>query len=352
MERFLKEHNYKGVEQGLDLNQFSAKPICFKANVEGAEKWNEVYKTCINSNLNILKRGIKGSILHIPSNYRAYDVRTSPVSGVITISLNGILYVFRIGHQTKDRRDDNRHITSYEAFAMFDEKCEEFGIDLTKYYITDGAKIKETIPKPYIMMFDEYVGKNKIIEHANHIDFHSSYAGGLVNAYPEFKPVVEFFYSGRNEHPEYKDVLNFTIGYMQSIRMKTINAQLAHLSKAAIEDNNKRIDDLFKRLLENGNEVIGFNTDGIWYIGDQYHGAGEGSSFGQWENDYINCVFRAKSDGAYEFVDEEGQYHVKMRGYTKLDQKKRREEWKWGDIFKTEIEYLSFKEGEGFTNEY
>lgn len=351
MEQFLKSKGYTGVEQGLELNQFAAKPICFKATPEGAAKWNEVYKACINSNLNKLERAAKGSIKHIPSNYMAYDVRTSVISGVITISLNGILYVFRIGHQSKDRNDNSKHITSYEAFAMFDEKCEEYGIDLYDYEIENGEEVKKTIPRPYIVIFPDFIGKNKTVENAHHIDFHSSYASGLANTHPEFKPVVEFFYKNREEHPEYKDVLNFTIGYMQSSRMKSINARLANLSKDAIEDNNKRIDDLTKRLLANGNEIIGYNTDGIWYTGDVYHGEGEGPNISQWHNDHVNCLFRAKSSGAYEFIDEDGKYYPKMRGYTKLDQKKPREEWQWGDIFKTKIEYMIFEEGEGFVNE-
>lgn len=97
--------------------------------------------------------------------------------------------------------------------------------------------------------------------------------------------------------------------------------------------------------------VLLYNTDGIWYCGDVYHGEGEGKRLGEWENDHINCMFRAKSAGSYEFV-EDGKYYPVVRGRTNLDLITPRENWKWGDIFKKEAKVIEFYwlAGEGITD--
>jgi hypothetical protein len=173
---------------------------------------------------------------------------------------------------------------------------------------------------------------DKIISDAHHVDFHSSWPAGLCNKYPEFRPVVEFLYNRRHEYPENKLILNASIGYMQSA-MAQVRARWAALSKAAIEDNNARIDALAQRLDDAGYTVIAYNTDGIWYTGGEpYHGEGEGNNLGQWENDHTHCQLRFKSPGAYEYI-EDGKYTPVVRGYTNLDKIRPRTEWSWGDIY-------------------
>ena len=88
-----------------------------------------------------------------------------------------------------------------------------------------------------------------------------------------------------------------------------------------------------------GRIVISYNTDGVWYDGEIYHGEGEGPNLGQWSNDHVNCMFRAKSAGAYEFI-EDGKYYPVVRGQTTLDAIKPRSSWEWGDIYKsTSLQY-------------
>ena len=174
---------------------------------------------------------------------------------------------------------------------------------------------------------------NRTYENVHHIDFHNSYPAGLCNAYPEFLPVIKPIYDERKEPGKEKinkAILNYTIGFMQS--MTGCKAKWAHLSKAAIADNNKRIRELADRLRNSGRVILSYNTDGIWYTGEVYHGAGEGKDLGQWENDHINCKFRAKSAGCYEFI-ENGNYKAVVRGMTTLDKIKDRNTWQWGDIY-------------------
>ena len=209
-------------------------------------------------------------------------------------------------------------------------------IDLDKYKIDNGAEVKKTIDKPLILFRDDI--KGFVYDNVHHIDFHNSYPAGLVNTHPEFKTTVERIYNMRNDPDKsalYKAILNYSIGWMQSLKGgKT--AAWAHLAADAIRDNNKRIIELTIKLQAAGRVILGYNTDGIWYQGKPYSGAGEGKGLGQWSNDHVYCTFRAKSNGIYEFM-EAGKYYPVVRGVTDLDMIKPREEWEWGDIYKTPI---------------
>ena len=215
--------------------------------------------------------------------------------------------------------------------------CKELkkdGINMDDYAISEeeGRQIKMSndFPKPYIDM--KGAPNGQIFEHCNHIDFHSSYPAGLANTHPEFKPTIERIYQQRKTNPNRKLSLNCFIGCRQSPK-STWKCRWSHLAKDAIADNNRRIEEMDDRLKANGDKVLGHNTDGIWYQGPVYHGEGEGNDLGQWRNDYVDCRFRAKSRGAYEFI-ENGKYYPVVRGITELDWIKPREEWQWGDIFK------------------
>jgi hypothetical protein len=163
----------------------------------------------------------------------------------------------------------------------------------------------------------------------------------------EFKPIIEDLYNQRQNNPAYKDVLVCIIGYMQSL--DRCKAAWAHLAKDAIDNNNTRIRALTLALRLSGHNIVGFNTDGIWYQGDIYHDErnGEGAGIGQWHNDHTNCIFRAKSDGAYEFI-ERGVYHPVVRGVTKLDMIKDRDSWVWGDIYDETADAMRFEFEEGY----
>ena len=337
-------NNYKFKEFGSDYNQYQAIPNMIPPTKDGAKEFNKVYQELLKSDLGELKRTPSGAIAK--NQFYCWDIRNNPTASKLTILIGGKLWVVQLGYSGKE----NDGLAPYKAFTMFEDKCYEYGIELEDYALPGaGAAIKETIEKPFIFIDKKYW--DKTLYNVHHIDFHSSYPAGLVNTHPEFRPVVEYFFNNRKSKPEYKAVLNYTIGMMQSLRNKIVNARYAILSRDAIKDNNDRIRALLNILLQNDYEIIGCNTDGIWYKGETlYHGEGEGDKLGEWSNDHTFCKFRAKSNGCYEFV-ENNVYTPVMRGCSTLDMDKPRSEWEWGDIYRTSAYVLTFEEGIGYTSE-
>lgn len=336
----------EGFRQGknFNINQYNCKPLCLKPTKENAELFNEIYLYIKDTDMYQLERSPSGTIRKGPryiSNIYAYDIRKSSLGVMLTISLSGYLYVVKFGLYSQE---DAPEIYPNQAFKQFSDKCLEHGIDLSDYTIDNGHEVKEQTESAYINM-DPYI-IDKELKNVHHIDFHSSYPAGLANTHPEFRPVMEYFYNIRKTDPAAKFLMNSGIGYMCTEKFG-FNAKLAHLRKDAVEDNNRRIDDLRLRLILSGCRIIGHNTDGIWYQGKEYHGQGEGKNLGEWENDYTNCTFRAKSDGTYEFI-ENGVYHPVVRGRTTYDSiEPDRTKWKWGDIYKATIIGWKFNKDKG-----
>lgn len=248
---------------------------------------------------------------------------------VLYVCANYLIYSIGITYSSDEQV---QHMRGHQAFIRFVNMCKKMNVDLRKYEVSreEGEAIKQTIKKPWIGR-SHLLEYGETYENVHHIDFHNSYPAGLVNTHPEFRPVVEHFYKGRKKHPEFKAVLNLTVGYMQS---HFCGFKYAQLSKDAIDDNLKRISSLTDILMMGGRKVLAWNTDGIWYQGEIFHGAefGEGTELGQWENDHVDCTFRMKSGGSYEYI-EDGKYKPVVRGKTKLEETKPRSEWQWGDIF-------------------
>ena len=296
---------------------------------EGAKIFNKIYFYLKGLNLNTLERtysgGIKsGSKRHGPS----WDViQTRNCVEITAVLPEGS---WRIQFRTVLPKG----LSGKRAFLKFKKILGKRGIDLEKYAVENGEEIKKTIEKPLIGAAHEAY-YDLVLDNVNHIDFHSSFAAGLANTHPEFAEVLEELYRRREENEEYKHILNFSIGYMQS--SKGCKARFAQLAKDAIADNNKRVKFLAETLEKKGRMVISFNTDGIWYKGAVYHGPGEGDGLGEWHNDHINCRFRAKSAGAYEYIEGENYFPV-VRGAS--DESKKN--WSWGDIYSEEAEPEKF----------
>lgn len=313
--------------------------------IDEIDKFNEIYQYIISNNWNILERTPSGGIKKVRLRLPCFDARATATSIELTVLLEEGFFrlQMRFSKFMEDEESKNA-IYGYKAFSMFKSMCKKYGINLDGYKIENGEQVKEDIEKPLIC-FERSSYRDVTFENAHHIDFHNSYPAGLVNTHSEFRPIVEHFYKGRKEHPEYKAVLNLTVGYMQSI--VCCKAAWAHLSRDAINDNNKRMRELAAKLKESGRVVLAYNTDGIWYIGDVYHGEGEGKELGEWENDHINCKIRFKSAGSYEYIEND-IYKPVVRGKTKLDIKGiTRDQWKWGDIYNTDAEPVVYRFIEG-----
>lgn len=272
----------------------------------------------------------------------AYDVRYKRSSVELTL-------LCRFGCYRIQFRSELEYssLSGSKAFKKLRKLLILDGIDIYNYAISKERAIREKtkIPKPLIRLArQEY--KDQVFENVHHIDFHSSYPAGLINTHSEFAPTIKRIYNRRKEDEACKAILNYSIGYFQSI--ECCGAIWAHLSKDAIEDNNIRLIEIATRLSKSGRKPLLFNTDGLWYQGEIFHDEGEGDDIGQWRNDHINCRFRAKSDGAYEYI-EDGIYYPVVRGI----ENDLKENWVWGDIYteKAETSIYSYIEGKGIVKD-
>lgn len=303
----------------------------FSFDSTGIEKFNEIYNWISNSNYNSINRTASGGISYT-SISPCYDVTNTTSMIEITI-LNGE-GGWRLQLRAKQK---GQSMYGRQAYTILKRELLKDGIVIEDYFIDNGLEEKFYIEKPMIKLVKESY-QDVIFENAHHIDFHSSYAAGLMNCYPEFAKTLKRLYALRKKKPHYKTVLNASIGYFQS---EKINYQLAHLSRAAISDNNKRLKTISYALALSGRTVIAYNTDGLWYTGDIYHGPNEGPLLGQWENDKVNCKLRFKSAGSYEYILD-GVYKPVVRGFTLLDEIKDRDEWEWGDIYNISAEPIRY----------
>lgn len=237
---------------------------------------------------------------------------------------------FRLQFRNKildDIDEVEKKITGKQSLNKFYQELKQIGIDLEDYAIDNGKEVKETIEKPMIKL-ERHSFTDITFENAHHIDINSSYPAGVKEYHPEFGPVIDKWYRLKREgNKEYKAYLNLMIGTMQS---KYIGYKYADISAYAIKRNNDKIIEMAQWLKNNGRTVISYNTDGIWFIGEPYPNSSK--ELGEFKQDHTNCKFRAKSAGAYEFI-EDGKYYPVIRGKTRLDDIKKRDEWRWGDIY-------------------
>ena len=333
------EKKYIHAEPTLKPNFNRIPVVVFTNNDDDIKEFNEVYAFLKTLNFEPLPRTKSGGISYrdVTKLSWCWDIRTTPSSVEITIICYAGMFrfAFRPGSlKGAVERDNNEKlnnpydISGSRAFAVLKKELKKDGIDLEDYKVENGKEINETIEKPIIKMADDTL-RDITIENVHHIDIHSAWPSGIAEAYPEMAPTWNRIYLARKQNPVYKQILNKSIGVMHS---KIKGWRWANLAKAGIESCNRKIEDLTKRLEKNGNIIIAYNTDGIWYTGDVYHGEGEGSGLGEWVNDHINTTFRARSAGAYEYIEND-EYHVVLRGRSKLDLIKPRTDWEWGDLY-------------------
>ena len=333
------------------INLKTIKPNYINRIMDNAEKINELYILLYNSNLPSIQRTPSGGIAvhnihHASCAYDIEEVYTEKdvFKGIIiTVIIKTYLFVFNCGMFSTDKST----LSGAKAFNEFKKECKRYNIDITKYYIDNGKAIKETIPSPKIKFNNKYMYKR--LQHVNHIDLNHAWSAGLVNEYPEFKPVMEALNN--------KDKLlsSIALGFMQS---QYINYKLAHFAKAGIVWCNNKIFELMQKLYEQDFEVIGINTDGIWYIDLRnenrlYHDEEERPGIGYYKTDHIDCELAAYGNGQYWFK-ENGKFNVRARGYYIYEQQKPRELWDEIDFdmaMRNEAS-IKFIKGRGFVIHY
>lgn len=351
IEYLVMNYNYALYDKKLDINFLDKEAKNYlKPNEENMVEFNRIYHFIKSLGWRRLVRTKSGGISVDRKKFlgRGWDVEWNHYS-VDLILVNG-RYYWRFIFKQPTGRDEEIPISGTIAFREFVRELAKDGIDLDWFAIDNGKDVKKDIESPFIGLAADSV-KNRIYNNAHHIDFHSSHPAGMAKYYPELRPTIERIYWEKQsieDHDSWdykvkKAILNATWGMLQS---QYKGYKWAHIARDGIKDTNDRIRELAMRLTEEGRTIIAYNTDGIWYCGDVYHGEGEGDGLGEWSNDHTNCRIRFKSAGCYEF-EEAGKYRAVVRGYTSLDQLKPREEWKWGDIYHSAPFQYRFDEERG-----
>lgn len=317
----------------LDANYEKIPCNLIAISEEGAATFNEILRNLRGTaGLTTITRTKSGGISTTQKTFRPpmYDVRTLKSCVEITFVGREMWRVQFRRPMSKESGDGG--ISGHASFRKFKEDLKKQGIDIEKWAIYNGKEVKETIPPPIVKCSRETFIDIEL-SNVHHMDKHSSHMAGVAQFIPQWYPLINHYYKNRKDpkySAVYKSILTHTWGYLQS---KMVGFRFSHISKAGIEYTNREVMELSDRLTAAGRVPLLYNTDGIWYWGDIYHGVGEGADLGQWENDHVNCKFRMKSAGVYEYI-EAGEYHAVVRGHTALDKIKPRETWEWGDIYK------------------
>jgi len=307
------KHSTKPFEK---LNYLKTPITVFENNIKGMEEFNKVYfyvkdTLKLNEMVRTESDGICVSHEHRRNNFNSYSVKQrTNGSGVEMVVVFGGTFSWRF--QWRQTTDHNGH----RNFLRFVRMCKTHGIDLKKYESTNGEDIKkEIIPAPIKLAHDIYRDHWWKSGDIHHIDLNSSYPTGLMKAFPEFESVIRELYVKKKNDDVYKNILNHTIGFMQS---KYVGYRYSKLSKAAIDYNNNRLKQIANLIIKHKGIILLYNTDGVWYKGKVIDSPEIGNDLGQWKYDYTNVKeFHIKSAGSYEFIDSKGNYVSRARGIQK-----------------------------------
>lgn len=341
MEDFTKRPEFDGMPKGhqnTHMNYLNIPRIPMKFTDENIGLFNKQVDYFESIKLPKLKRTLSGGIAKASYGY-GWDVQRIGRSAFeLTVTTWFSTYRLVLVNNV-DADGEAIKITGRQAYVMMRREFQKDGIELEDYAVPDGKEIKKTEIEPPMIMATQNLEFGKTYENVSHLDFHSSYPGGLARLHPGMRKTIERIYAKRkssDKDAELKLALDASIGFFQSQYCKIggHGYALANLSRDAVNDNNERIRRVTKELIMSGRTPLLYNTDGIWYIGEPLEcGEDYGPGVGKWENDHLALRFRAKSKGSYEYIDEDG-YHPVVRGRTKYDEFKPRSEWTWGDIFK------------------
>lgn len=224
------------------------------------------------------------------------------------------------------------------SLKLLTNELKKDGINLNEYAIPfeEGMSLHDEDLKKYprlIKVLDDTL-LNQTLEDVHHLDINSAYPAGVANSFPEMYPTLNRLYEQRHINEDYKDILNLSIGMMES---RYIDFKYQHIATSAHKYTNDKIYEMTRYLESTGRKVILYNTDGIWYQGKHLEIAE--SHLGGWKSDHKHCTFRMKSRGTYEYI-EDGIYTPVIRGNPVLAKVKPKSEWEWGDIYLPEAKQV------------
>lgn len=310
---------------------------------EAEKDINEIYLTLKNRQLEFRPTVLTpaGNIKRFIRNY--YRTWFHEVIKSSTGLFKGIKFtiiicnrVYRLSFGYKGTK--NSAMTGFEAYRLFQKTCKKYKINLNNYKQTkeEGLKSKSEI-KGYSILRNWQISR-KVYHHVNHLDIHSAWPAGVINTYPEFKPVFDDLYKiDKQTGPK-------ALGYFQS---KKCNYAYANLAKLGINWCDKKIWNIILKLQLDGFTVIQVNTDGVWYCKENsdvnviYHDEDEGKEIGQWKTDHVDCDFYSHSDGAYWYV-ENGKFVPVARGRYSYENIKSRDQWDEDDFMKAMTTMITY----------
>lgn len=332
-EELAKKFKYSKIVR--DLNYLKIPCNIIPINDEGMVLFNSIIEEIekVDYYKQIVRTQSGGISIKKENFHPMYDIRS--LKSCVEITLIDV-YCFRFQFRLDFTQEEKEDISGRTAFSTFCKRLLEHGVDIKDYILYNGKEIKDLFPKPKCELLPNR--DHRFYRHAHHIDIHSAYMSGIAEEFPEFYDTINDIYKARKKDPVNKGILTHTWGFLQS---SIVQYKWAHLSLAGIRNTIKKLDDLTKRLLDNNNFILAYNTDGIWYVGDVYHGEGEGNQLGQWSNDHIDCTIYFNSIGCYGFI-ENGKTEIKARGKYALDKVKNRDEWVLDDLIYNLGESISY----------
>lgn len=339
----------------------------------GVEEFNKIYRWILDQEPYEYVKTKSGGICVKPYMFRTpcYNVNVIK-SGVEIVYIDYYAYRFRFRTSYKQGEDDNWSVSGSRGFETFKRLIKKFGGNIENIAIDNGKEVKTTMPKPLIYCKDEFIGQT--LENVYHADINSAYMAGIKDyasmmRYKDSKnyetwdalckTIDELFNNRKSSEfgkKHYKSVLNVSYGFMQSqwCRLKGKGYALAHLSKIALESCIAKLQEFTAYQEHTGGIIVAYNTDGVFFIPSQFTEyqyksqlASPDKRLGEFKIDKFCKKLRFKSNGAYEYVDEDDRYTPVVRGRTILDSIKPREEWEWGDIYQHAADVIRYKFIEG-----
>ena len=295
----------------------------FNAVTEACEKYidNKIEFTASN--------GIKMAKRYLTREGWGVRYTSKGIPELIIISFRGM---WRFQYRGAGKAPEEYGSQSWKAFT---KDCKAEGIDLEEIAVPlkDAEDVKKAVPKPYIEVLNKaYL--NFTFENAHHVDIHSAHCYYIAEEFPQLKPVIYKYYEQRQDPEIGKKMKQRLVNLSGFSESEFIKYRFSKMARAAKVGTNNRVQEIIDELTAAGRTPLLVNTDGVWYVGDVYNFKDEGDNIGQLHTDHINCKFRIKSKGAYEY-EENGEYHPCFRGRSALELVKKRKDWQWGDLFKS-----------------
>lgn len=274
----------------------------------------------------------------------AYAWSRTPSTNTFELILHyaGFIYKFVFWPGRYDEKGNKEKKIKVSGRMALNKFRREAGHLVHEFALTnneDVAEVKKLIEKPKIELTRLAKGLKDFTYTTDedwtifHMDIHSAYPAGVAATTPALKKYMEDLYWEKEAgNADAKMLLNAGIGAMQSLKLT--GRRYPELSRRAIEWTNRELERVSNILINLDCSILAYNTDGIWVA--SRNGLPKlnciGPNLGQWDIDHVVEKLRFKSAGAYEYI-ENGQYKAVIRGRTRLDAVKPREQWKWGDIF-------------------